>query len=48
MPETYELTAIVGFGNPPREITGIKDRKPLEEIAFGGTFGTALDLDSGT
>lgn len=40
----YALTAIVGFGYPVREIRGQKDRKPLTEIAFSGSFGEPLQV----
>ena len=44
IPEELDLTATVGFGYPPREIKGIKDRHPLDEIAYSETFGTKLDI----
>ncbi|MEF8786903.1 MAG: nitroreductase family protein [Haloarculaceae archaeon] len=44
-PEKLELSATVGFGYPTKEIKGIKDRRPLEEIAYSETFGTELDID---
>lgn len=42
IPDAYDLTLVAAFGHPEREIRGRKDRKPLEEIAYGGTFGTPL------
>lgn len=39
IPTDYDLTAIVGFGYPTREIRGRKSRKPLSEIAYVGRFG---------
>lgn len=45
VPEKYALPLIAGFGYPTREVKGIKDRKPLEEIVFQGSFGNPLDLD---
>lgn len=46
VPDGYELTAVVAFGHPTQEVKGIKDREPLEEIAFSETFGSQLDLDT--
>ncbi|MGM0590116.1 MAG: nitroreductase family protein [Halobacteriota archaeon] len=40
VPADQDLTAVVGFGYPTREIRGQKDRKPLSEVAFDETFGT--------
>lgn len=45
VPEELELTATVGFGYPTTEVKGIKDRRPLDEIAYSETFGTELDID---
>lgn len=47
LPDDYALTAVVGFGYPTREIRGQKDRKPLDEVAFGGRFGQPLELAAG-
>lgn len=44
VPEDFDLTLVLGFGYPDREIKGVKDREPLETIAFRGTFGAPLDL----
>lgn len=44
VPEEYELTAVLGFGYPTREVEGQKEREPLESVAFGGRFGEELDL----
>lgn len=46
IPDAVDLTAVLGFGYPDREIRGHKDREPLEEIAFRGAFGRELDLRS--
>ena len=43
VPAELELTATVGFGHPPYDIKGIKDRRLLETVAYSETFGTALD-----
>ena len=45
LPEKYDLPLIAGFGYLTRELKGIKDRKPLEEIVFQGSFGSPLDLE---
>ncbi|WP_276252683.1 nitroreductase family protein [Halomontanus rarus] len=45
LPDEYDLTALLGFGYPDREIRGRKSRKPLSDIAFGGRFGEELDLE---
>lgn len=42
LPDEYDLTLVAAFGSPEHEIRGRKDRKPLEEIAYGETFGTPL------
>lgn len=44
IPDEYDLTLVAGFGHPEREVEGIKNREPLEEVAFSGTFGTPLEL----
>lgn len=44
VPASYDLPLVAGFGHPNREVRGIKDRKPLEEIAFSESFGEPLDL----
>lgn len=44
LPEHYELTLVAGFGYPKRRVRGIKDRKPLQEVASTGTFGSELQL----
>jgi len=43
IPDNMELTAIAGFGYPLRKITGKKNRKPLEEIAYLEKYGNKLD-----
>lgn len=43
IPDEYEVTAVVGFGYPPREIRGDKERRPLAEIAFEGSFGEPFE-----
>lgn len=45
IPESYSVTAVIGFGYPVKEIKGKKRRKPLEEIAYRNRFGSELDLD---
>ncbi len=47
IPDTYELTAVLGFGHPPFdifELRGQKDRESLGEIAFAEEFGTPVEL----
>lgn len=44
IPDEYHLTLVAGFGYPRQEVQGRKDRDPLEEVAYSGTFGTELDL----
>ena len=44
VPEEYDLTALLGFGYPRREIQGQKDREPLEQITFHGQFGREFDV----
>ena len=39
VPDKYDLTAIVGFGYPDRDVVGQKDRESLEDVAFRGRFG---------
>ncbi|MFB6109798.1 MAG: nitroreductase family protein [Halodesulfurarchaeum sp.] len=43
IPDDLDLTLVAGFGYPMREIEGIKDRKPLEEVASRGRYGRPLD-----
>lgn len=45
VPEEYAVSAVVGFGYPTRDVEGRKSRRPLEEIAFEGRFGTPLELE---
>lgn len=48
IPDEFELTAVLGFGFPTFDVDdvhGVKDREPLEQIAYHGRFGTRLDLD---
>lgn len=42
IPDELSVTAVAGFGYPADEGSGTKTRKPLEEIAFEGTFGNPL------
>lgn len=42
-PEEIAISAVVGFGRPAEEIQGLKDRKPLDEIAYRDRFGQRLD-----
>ena len=44
IPDEYDLTLVAGFGYPKHDVQGVKDRKPLEDIAYSGTFGTGLRL----
>lgn len=44
IPDEYDLTLVAGFGYPKHEIQGVKDRQPLNDIAYSGTFGTELNL----
>lgn len=44
VPEEYELTAVLGFGYPARDVEGRKDREPLENVVFGGRFGEDMAL----
>lgn len=39
VPEDYAVTAVVGFGYPAHAVEGVKDRKPLSEVAYRGRFG---------
>ncbi len=44
IPAELSPTIVVGFGYPLKKITGKrKKRKPLEEIAFLGKYGSKLD-----
>lgn len=48
IPDDFELTAVLGFGFPTfdvEDVRGVKDRRPLEEVAYHGRFGTRLELD---
>ncbi len=45
VPDAYDLTAVLGFGYPDREIRGKKNREPLDAVAFHGAFGRQLELD---
>lgn len=44
VPDGHDLTLVAGFGHPEREVEGVKDREPLEEIASTGRFGGSLEL----
>lgn len=46
IPDQYDLTLIAGFGYPTRDVQGVKDRKPLEEITYRGKFGSLLHLEN--
>jgi nitroreductase len=46
IPAEYELTALVVFGYSTKDIKGIKDRKPLDDVVFSETFKSQLDLDT--
>jgi len=39
IPESLNVTAVVGFGYPKKQLMGRKDRKPLSEIAFLERYG---------
>ncbi|HXQ93289.1 MAG TPA: nitroreductase family protein [Nitrososphaerales archaeon] len=44
IPANLEASIVVGFGYPANKITGkMKNRKPLEEIAFLEKFGNMLE-----
>ena len=43
IPEELKPTIVVGFGLPVRKVKGIKNRKPLAEIAFLERYGNPLD-----
>ncbi len=46
LPDTYDVLAVIPFGYPRRAIgKGIKNRKPLAEVASDGRFGTPLPPD---
>jgi len=45
VPDDYDLTLVAAFGYPEGEIRGIKDRKPLEDVAFSERFGAELRLE---
>lgn len=48
IPDAFELTAVLGFGYPTFDVDAVrgeKDREPLDEIAYCGRFGGALELD---
>lgn len=44
VPDEYDLTAVLGFGYPTREVEGRKEREPLENVVFGGRFGEDSEL----
>lgn len=44
IPDEFDLTLVAGFGYPEQNVQGVKDRKPLEDVAYSGTFGTELRL----
>lgn len=44
IPNGYDLTLVAAFGYPEQEVQGVKNRKPLEKIAYGEMFGTELRL----
>lgn len=45
VPDDLEVTAVIGFGFPAREVRGLKDREPLDEIASAGRVGEPLELE---
>jgi nitroreductase len=42
VPESMDVTIVVGFGYPKRKLIGRKNRLPLSEIAFLERFGAEL------
>jgi|BEDMetMinimDraft_2_1075160.scaffolds.fasta_scaffold07040_1 nitroreductase len=44
IPQTLEITAVVGFGYPKKRVLGRKKRLPLEKVAFRGKYGEPLSL----
>lgn len=42
IPESLNVTIVVGFGYPRRKLLGRKNRKPLSEVAFLEKFGNPL------
>jgi len=44
IPQSLEITAVVGFGYPKRRVLGRKNRLPLEKVAFQGRYGEPLSL----
>ncbi len=43
IPDDVDLTLVAGFGYPTHDVEGVKDRKPLEEVASRGRYGRPLD-----
>ncbi len=43
IPDEYDLTLVAGFGYPAAAVQGVRDRKPLAEVAFEARFGGRLD-----
>jgi nitroreductase len=46
LPDDYEVLAVLPLGYPRRTIIGIKNRKPLAEVASAERFGTPYTLPS--
>jgi nitroreductase len=44
IPANLKPSVVLGFGYPKRKILGKKDRKPLEELAFGERYGEKLGI----
>jgi nitroreductase len=48
LPDTYEVLGVLPCGYPKRALgKGIKNRKPLAEVASEGRYGTPLNADTG-
>lgn len=45
VPDDYDLTLVAAFGYPESEIRGIKDRKPLSDVAFSERFGAEFGVE---
>jgi len=44
IPESLEITAVVGFGYPAKPVRGRKRRIEIEKIAFQKRYGQVLDI----
>ncbi|MFC4246022.1 nitroreductase family protein [Natribaculum luteum] len=43
IPDDVDLTLVAGFGYPTHDVEGVKDRRPLEEVASRGRYGRPLE-----